>query len=84
MLEKGYKNYKHILSPEFASGLLGCLTFYGFFLTFFTKSWNGWKSGGPGSGKGTQCQKIVDKFGFVHLSAGDLLRAEIQSGSEYG
>jgi len=40
--------------------------------------------GGPGSGKGTQCQKIVDKFGFVHLSAGDLLRAEIQSGSEYG
>ncbi|KAG0556454.1 hypothetical protein M758_11G053300 [Ceratodon purpureus] len=40
--------------------------------------------GGPGSGKGTQCQKIVDKFGFVHLSAGDLLRAEIQSGSQYG
>jgi UMP-CMP kinase len=40
--------------------------------------------GGPGSGKGTQCQKIVDKYGFVHLSAGDLLRAEIQSGSEHG
>ena len=44
----------------------------------------GCESGGPGSGKGTQCQKIVDKFGFVHLSAGDLLRAEIQSGSPYG
>ena len=32
--------------------------------------------GGPGAGKGTQCAKIVKQFGFVHLSAGDLLRAE--------
>ncbi|CAG8517532.1 16050_t:CDS:2 [Funneliformis caledonium] len=32
--------------------------------------------GGPGSGKGTQCAKIVQDFGFVHLSAGDLLRKE--------
>ncbi len=41
-------------------------------------------AGGPGSGKGTQCAKIVDSYGFVHLSAGDLLRAEINSGSENG
>lgn len=40
--------------------------------------------GGPGSGKGTQCEKIVENFGFTHLSAGDLLRAEIKSGSENG
>ncbi|XP_042414161.1 UMP-CMP kinase 3-like isoform X2 [Zingiber officinale] len=40
--------------------------------------------GGPGSGKGTQCSKIVENFGFTHLSAGDLLRAEIKSGSENG
>jgi len=40
--------------------------------------------GGPGSGKGTQCAKIVDDYGFVHLSAGDLLRAEVKSGSEDG
>jgi UMP-CMP kinase len=40
--------------------------------------------GGPGSGKGTQCSKIVETFGFVHLSAGDLLRAEIKSGNENG
>ncbi|KAJ4958249.1 hypothetical protein NE237_025360 [Protea cynaroides] len=40
--------------------------------------------GGPGSGKGTQCAYIVDHFGFTHLSAGDLLRAEIKSGSENG
>ncbi|MCO5562660.1 hypothetical protein L7F22_016288 [Adiantum nelumboides] len=40
--------------------------------------------GGPGSGKGTQCASIVEHFGFTHLSAGDLLRAEINSGNENG
>ncbi|RWR81493.1 UMP-CMP kinase 3 [Cinnamomum micranthum f. kanehirae] len=40
--------------------------------------------GGPGSGKGTQCANIVEYFGYTHLSAGDLLRAEIKSGSENG
>ncbi|KAL9255758.1 UMP-CMP kinase 3-like protein [Drosera capensis] len=39
---------------------------------------------GPGSGKGTQCANIVEHFGYTHLSAGDLLRAEIKSGSENG
>merc|ERR1719486_1047554 len=38
--------------------------------------------GGPGAGKGTQCAKLVEHFGFKHLSAGDLLRAERKSGSE--
>eukprot|EP00795_Rhopilema_esculentum_P004644 gene4644-20923_t len=40
--------------------------------------------GGPGAGKGTQCEKIVKEFGFVHLSAGELLREEQKSGSENG
>lgn len=40
--------------------------------------------GGPGSGKGTQCEKIVAKYGYTHLSSGDLLRAEVGSGSERG
>ncbi|XP_060602069.1 uncharacterized protein LOC132755252 isoform X5 [Ruditapes philippinarum] len=40
--------------------------------------------GGPGSGKGTQCARIVEKYGFCHLSSGDLLRAEVASGSERG
>ena len=40
--------------------------------------------GGPGVGKGTQCKLLVDSFGFVHLSAGDLLRAERRSGSAQG
>jgi adenylate kinase family enzyme len=41
--------------------------------------------GGPGSGKGTQCDKIKARYsGVVHLSAGDLLRAEVESGSAVG
>ncbi|ODO09538.1 hypothetical protein I350_03141 [Cryptococcus amylolentus CBS 6273] len=39
--------------------------------------------GGPGAGKGTQCGKLVDDYGFKHLSAGDLLREEqSREGSE--
>ncbi|KAJ8676406.1 hypothetical protein QAD02_012193 [Eretmocerus hayati] len=41
--------------------------------------------GGPGAGKGTICSKLVEKYGYVHLSAGDLLREErAKPGSEYG
>jgi len=40
--------------------------------------------GGPGCGKGTQCDKIVENYGFCHLSSGDLLRAEVASGSDQG
>jgi len=40
--------------------------------------------GGPGSGKGTQCERIVEKYGFTHLSSGDLLRDAVSSGSIIG
>jgi len=41
--------------------------------------------GPPGGGKGTQCSRIEKGLGFVHLSAGDLLRAErTRPGSEFG
>jgi adenylate kinase len=40
--------------------------------------------GAPGSGKGTQSGFIVDKYGLQHLSTGDVLRAEIATGSELG
>lgn len=40
--------------------------------------------GPPGSGKGTQSEYIIKKYGLVHLSTGDLLRAEKNSGSELG
>jgi len=41
--------------------------------------------GGPGSGKGTQCSKISQQYGYAHLSAGDLLRAERAApGSRFG
>ncbi|XP_024980285.1 adenylate kinase 5, chloroplastic isoform X2 [Cynara cardunculus var. scolymus] len=41
-------------------------------------------SGAPASGKGTQCEMIVQKFGLVHISTGDLLRSEVAAGSEIG
>ena len=42
-------------------------------------------AGAPASGKGTQCEKIVAKFGLVHLSTGDMLRAAAaDEGNELG
>ena len=38
----------------------------------------------PASGKGTQSEKLVNKYGYIHISTGDLLREEIKSGSSLG
>src|SRR5687768_3827719 len=40
--------------------------------------------GPPGSGKGTQAEKIVSKYQLVHLSTGDMLRAEIAAQTPLG
>ena len=40
--------------------------------------------GPPGSGKGTQSEKIIEKYGLVHLSTGDLLRSEITNRTPLG
>jgi adenylate kinase len=40
--------------------------------------------GAPGSGKGTQSERIVEKFGVNHISTGDVLRTEIKDGTELG
>ena len=40
--------------------------------------------GPPGAGKGTQSQKLIEKYGLIHLSTGDLLRSEIANGTELG
>jgi hypothetical protein len=59
---------KHASAPEATTEKVAC---------FFVL-------GGPGSGKGTNCARLVKEYGFVHLSAGDLLRAERDSGSPNG
>ena len=41
-------------------------------------------SGGPGSGKGTQCDRICVRYGYTHMSSGDLLRNEVMSMTERG
>ena len=40
--------------------------------------------GPPGSGKGTQAQRICEAFDLVHLASGDILRAEKASGTDLG
>ena len=40
--------------------------------------------GGPGSGRGTQCELIQTKTGYTHVSTGDVLRHEVMSGSQRG
>jgi UMP-CMP kinase len=78
------KNQKSLIASVAAAvGVVG-LTYLGY--RYFTATNNKKKVvfvlGGPGSGKGTNCARIVENFGYVHLSAGDLLREERNSGSE--
>jgi adenylate kinase len=40
--------------------------------------------GPPGSGKGTQSEKLIARFGLKHLSTGDILRSEIRNGTALG
>jgi adenylate kinase len=40
--------------------------------------------GSPGAGKGTQCKRIVARYGLLHLSSGDILRQQRAEGTELG
>ena len=41
-------------------------------------------SGGPGCGRGTQCELVQTKTGYTHISTGEILRHEVMSGSSRG
>ncbi|KAG0574047.1 hypothetical protein KC19_VG230600 [Ceratodon purpureus] len=41
-------------------------------------------AGGPGTGKGTQCGRMVKEFGFKHISLGEILRKEVKNRSQIG
>jgi adenylate kinase len=40
--------------------------------------------GAPGSGKGTQSELLINSYGFLHISTGDVLRSQIAAGTELG
>ena len=61
-----------IVSTTFKSSIRGTTwrNFYRFYSVKMAKPNVVFVLGGPGAGKGTQCASIVEKFGYVHLSAG--------------
>ena len=40
--------------------------------------------GPPGAGKGTQAEKLIEKYGFNHISTGEVIREQIRKGTELG
>ena len=54
------------------------------FITYIRRMFNLILFGPPGSGKGTQSEKLVEKYRFVHLSTGNLLREEIANRTPLG
>jgi len=86
------KNYHSVVrshSLRYSLSVCGTLSLFGYKTAKMSNDHKLWNVvfvlGPPGSGKGTQCVRIQKEFGYVHLSAGDLLREErSREGSTYG
>ncbi|KAI8612628.1 adenylate kinase-domain-containing protein [Chytriomyces sp. MP71] len=68
--------YEQVKSSLLAENFLRILPFDGANIIFVL--------GGPGSGKGTQCDRLVTTLNYIHLSTGDLLREELKRGTPVG
>jgi adenylate kinase len=69
------------------AGVLGAATGHGLTAAASTGSVSWMRivlMGAPGSGKGTQSQRLVERFGIPQISTGDLLRSAVARGTEYG
>ncbi len=78
------------LLNSFASNLVQCVCIWAVHIIFTTSQvlkllmFNLILFGPPGSGKGTQSEKLIAKYGLKHLSTGDLLRSEIAAQTSLG
>jgi UMP-CMP kinase len=75
---------KHILLAAAAAGatVAACLGIYHYIRSRKEKKTVVFVLGGPGSGKGTQCDLLAQKYCFEHISAGELLRTERRKNTE--
>jgi adenylate kinase len=64
--------------------MLQIFTIFGFIINNLPTMLNIVLFGPPGSGKGTQSEKIIEKYKLVHISTGDLLREEVAAQTELG
>ena len=78
MISNGLKTYSLSAVLTYGNMLRHLLYVQFYLISFFCIL------GGPGSGRGTQCEKLALKYKYKHLSSGDLLRHEVMSGSQRG
>src|SRR4249919_3032454 len=75
--------YFKLITGRFVKGIIRCVHYICSYLRL-VNMFNLILFGPPGSGKGTQSEKLIAKYGFKHLATGDILRAEIANKTALG